>query len=144
MIIRKATIIDMPWANARYDELGFVNSDFNNEFIAIAQQSEERVGIGRLVNISDGIQELGGMYVADSHRKQGIARKIVDFLLEQRSPAHTIYCLAFEHLATFYKSCGFVEVKSPEKTPTEITTKIDWCQSQYPYGNTLLAINEKG
>lgn len=142
MIVRKATAAELPWINAQYDNIGFVHSDFDNEFIAIALDGEQKVGIGRLVQVAEQVQELGGMYVADSHRKQGIARKIVNFLLEQQPPNHTIYCLAFNHLVEFYRNCGFVDIKHPEKTPTKITTKLDWCQTQYPHGNTLLVINE--
>lgn len=142
MTIRKASITELPWINDRYDEIGFVRSDFDNEFIAIAYDNEQKVGMGRLVSVLDNVKELGGMYVADDHRKKGIARQIVLFLLEQHAPSDTIYCLAFKHLTEFYKSCGFVDIKYPETTPTQITSKIDWCEAQYPHGNTLLVINE--
>lgn len=143
MIIRQATTAEIPWINARYDELEFVHSDFDNEFIAIVDTDTGKAGIGRLINVEENIRELGGMYVADTHRKQGIARKIVMFLLEQSTPAETVYCVAFDHLVDFYKSCGFENAQHPEKAPAKVTAKADWCQSKYPQKTTLLAINEE-
>lgn len=148
MVIRKALASEIDWVNARYDELQFVHSDFENELIAMAEVTEkgvepQRVGLGRLVNIAPNIQELGGMYVADNYRKQGVARKIVQFLLDHCPAVQTTYCIAFNHLVDFYKGCGFEDVKYPQKAPEKVSSKIDWCQSNYPHGNTLLVINEK-
>lgn len=143
MIIRKALASEIDWINTRYDEIEFVHSDFDNELIAIAEINQQKAGMGRLVNVTPQINELGGMYVADAHRKRGIARKIVQFLLEYRLSSQVTYCIAFNHLVDFYKSCGFEDVKNPEKAPEKVVSKIDWCQSKYPHGNTLLVINEK-
>ena len=142
MNIRKAFKEDMHWINEQYDAIDFVRSDFDNEFIAIVEDEKQKAGIGRLVNIVPGVKELGGMFVTDGFRNKGIARQIVHFLLDQCPPTQTIYCVAFDHLVDFYKSCGFEDTKFPKQAPKEVISKIDWCQTQYPHRTTLLAINE--
>lgn len=142
MKIREAFREEMDWINAQYEAIAFVPSDFDNELIAIAEEAQQKAGIGRLVSVVPGVKELGGMFVAEDFRNQGLARKIVRFLLGHCPPTQTTYCVAFNHLVDFYKSCGFEDVKSPEKAPAKVVSKIDWCQTQYTHGNTLLVINE--
>jgi len=142
MKIREAFREDIDWINAQYDAVAFVRSDFDNELIAVAEEAQQKAGIGRLVSVAPGIKELGGMVVLDNFRNKGVARKIVHFLLDRCPPTQTTYCIAFNHLVDFYKSCGFEDVKSLAKAPAEMASKFDWCQTQYTHGNTLLVINE--
>lgn len=120
MKIREAFREEMDWINAQYEAIAFVPSDFDNELIAIAEEAQQKAGIGRLVSVVPGVKELGGMFVAEDFRNQGLARKIVHFLLGHCPPTQTTYCVAFNHLVDFYKSCGFEDVKSPEKAPAKL------------------------
>ena len=43
MNIRKAFREDMHWINAQYDAIDFVRSDFDNEFIAIVEDAQQKV-----------------------------------------------------------------------------------------------------
>ncbi len=83
--IRKALQDEIEWINTKYDEIGFIHSQFDNEVIAVAVLHNDdeaiRVGIGRLVTIDDKTLELGGIYVFDRYQGQGIAGKLVKFLL---------------------------------------------------------------
>ncbi|MBC5774960.1 GNAT family N-acetyltransferase [Pontibacter sp. KCTC 32443] len=130
----------MDWVNAQYQKISFQLSNYSNELIAIADVSGERAGVGRLVTINANALELGGMYVLKAFRKHSIARSIVKFLLSQVE-GKTLYCLAFEHLQDFYKSCGFAPVTNLEHVPEKVLQKWEWCNKTYP-SKTLLLIQE--
>ncbi len=93
---------EMEWVNRCYDEVDFVHSHFDNEMIAVAEVKGQKAGLGRLVVIDENHLELGGMYVFESFRGQGVAKKIVEFLLKHAKPSQVIYCIPFEHLQHFY------------------------------------------
>jgi len=136
--IKLATIDDMDWINEQYRKIDFVPSDISKGLIAIAEINSEKAGLGRLVPIDEKNAELGGMYVFEKFRHQGIARSIVDFLLSPGKKYQTIYCLPFEHLKIFYESFGFSECNSNEFAPTEIINKHSWCNKTYSHKVLLL------
>ncbi len=140
--IRKADMREIAWINECYDEVGFVHSDYQREFIAIAEVDGERAGIGRLVTVNSGAFELGGIYVFDPYRGKGVAAKIVDFLTENAEVGRAIFCLPFAHLAGFYQQHGFRKCNKDEvdEVPEEVRKKHQWCNSKYP-NETLLFIH---
>ncbi|MEJ8755758.1 GNAT family N-acetyltransferase [Pontibacter sp. H259] len=140
LTIRKAQLKDMDWVNAQYQQINFQLSDIQHELIVIAKVDGERAGLGRLVTINHETLELGGMYVLESFRKYGIARAIVQHLLNQVQ-AKTVYCLPFEHLQHFYVSCGFMPVFSTEEVPTKVLQKWEWCNKTY-LDKTLLLVQQ--
>lgn len=126
----------MEWVNMQYRSINFLPSNYSNELIAIAEVNGERAGVGRLVRVNEHVMELGGMFVADGFRKLGIARSIVTFLITQ-DRGITLYCLPFEHLQSFYESCGFELVVDQLEVPEPVLTKWKWCNTTYT-GKTLL------
>ena len=140
LIVRTAKETEMEWVNTRYDEVGFVHSNFEKEIIAIAEFEGQRAGIGRLVTIDSHHLELGGMYVFEPYRKQGVAGAIVEFLLKRNSMAHIVYCIPFEHLASFYKGFGFVACTDLQSVPKEVLDKSLWCKEKYCHPTSLLIL----
>lgn len=110
--------------NAIYEEIQFAPSLPERDTVVIAKQGNNVVGLGRLIHF-EGFDELGGMWVSESQRGQGIARRIVERLLDL-SQAQTIYCIPFPHLSHFYESFGFR--KSSERLPKEIEARLSYCQ----------------
>lgn len=133
----KATKSEMSWVNAVYEEIQFLPSDFNNEYIVIAEVNGEKAGLGRLIQINDAL-ELGGMYVKDNYRGNGIAQKIVEHLLAQAPKGKLVYCIPFAHLVNFYKSFGFLDAEVTNATPQEIKHKIGYCSQTYKADTLLL------
>lgn len=141
IVIRLANNTDIEWINARYDEVGFVHSNIDNELIAIAEQQNQRCGIGRLVKVTSEVGELGGMVVLPEFRGQGIAKKIVKFLLSHASLYKHIYCLPFAHLENFYKQFGFKPNLSDDATiPAELAQKHNWCNETYNHDTLLFKL----
>jgi len=127
---------ELSWANDRYREINFMSSH-HQDFIAVAEVDGTRAGIGRLVAIDETTGELGGMYVFDEFRNQGIAGAIVTFLLEH-SPYQQLFCIPFAHLEGFYGGFGFKPVSADMDVPCTVSGKVDWCRDEYPTPVALL------
>ncbi len=136
--VRLATRPEINWINQRYDEVEFVHSDFDQEVIAVAEVDGQKAGIGRLVTIDANHLELGGMYVFEQHRGQGVAQKIVEFLLKHALPSQTTYCIPFEHLKPFYERNGFTSCTNLERVPKKLLEKYLWCKDKYSQPTVLL------
>ncbi len=136
--VRLAKKSEIGWINQRYDEVQFVHSNFDKETLAVAEWNEQKAGLGRLVTIDDNILELGGMYVFEEFRNKGVAREIVNFLLQCALPSQTIFCIPFEHLTPFYKQFGFDPCANTEMVPRELFEKFRWCKETYNQATTLL------
>ncbi len=106
--------------------------------IAVAEYEGQRAGLGRLVTLDEHHAELGGMYVFEPYRGKGIAKEIVQFLLNQGHLFQTIYCIPFEHLISFYQQYGFAPCSELDAVPSELAAKYQWCKQQYPYPTALL------
>lgn len=83
------------------------------------------------------------MYVFDSFRNQGIARKIVEFLLKSSPSCQNIYCIPFEHLVPFYGEFGFAKCSNLKQVPEEIAKKYSWCQGKYSNPTSLLVLKKE-
>lgn len=138
--IRLAEALEIDWINSCYDEVEFAHSIFEREVIAIAEFEGQKSGLGRLVTIDASNLELGGMYVFENFRGQGIARRIVEFLLKSSNVHQNIYCIPFEHLVPFYSEFGFVTCTHLEHVPQAISTKYSWCRSKYSNPTSLLVL----
>jgi N-acetylglutamate synthase-like GNAT family acetyltransferase len=141
-VIRAARLTDLEWVNARYDEVKFKRSNYEKEYIAIAELNNKRAGLGRLVRVDSKSAELGGIYVLPDYRGSGIASKIVEFLLLYSTSYEQIFCLPFAHLERFYGKYGFVTVDAAEIVPAEILEKHRWCQNTYE-PETLLLVKRR-
>ena len=134
--VRAALPTELEWANACYRDAGFLPSTATDR-IAIAECGGKRAGLGRVVPVQPGVAELGGMYVLPAFRGQAVARRIVDFLVQQ-SDAARLYCIPFAHLEAFYASCGFARVGADDAVPAPVAHKLAWCERQYEQPVCLL------
>lgn len=145
LCVRPAKKEEMDWINKCYDDVDFVHSDFDNEIIAVSELNGQRAGLGRLVTIDSKHLELGGIYVFDSYRNQGVASAIVNFLLKEHASERTIYCIPFEQLVPFYKNFGFTSCENLKIVPIKILDKFNWCKEKYPQPTSLLVLQlERG
>lgn len=131
---------DIDWVNHCYDQVEFVHSNFESEWIAIAEFDRQKAGLGRLVEIDEKTLELGGMYVFESFRGKGIAKELVRFLLNYVKPGQMVYCIPFEHLLHFYKQFGFINCFNFDAVPKKILNKYHWCQEKYSVPTALLML----
>lgn len=138
VMIREADADDLAWANERYADLGFDPSDPAIARTYVAWHGGERVGLGRLVRLSDGSLELGGMHVVPGWRGTGIARSILGRLLSIAEDEPVVWCVPFQQLGHFYQSHGFEEVESVEGIPAELIDKVKRCREHFEDGVKVL------
>lgn len=141
-IIRKAKSIEVDWVNQQYEMVSFKPSNFETETIAIAEKDQQKIGIGRLVQLSDKCFELGGIFVFEKFRGLGVARDIVEFLKLEAPSESMIYCLPFKKLDGFYKSCGFKEINTQTIIPKTIRVKFNWSNQFYTQEVSLLFLKK--
>ncbi len=138
IFVRAVKSNELDWANQQYHSIDFVPTDScDRQFIA--EIESQRVGLGRLVHITDQIWELGGIYVLPEWRGRSVAREIVKYLLQQAGNVH-LYCLPFTNLGRFYQEMGFVNCFNSSRIPEKIKQKYQWCQKTYSQGVLLLEI----
>lgn len=141
--VRQAEIHEINWINAKYSEVDFVKSNFENEYILIAKVGNENAGLGRLVKIDEDNIELGGIYAFPNFRGIGVAENIVRNLCKKNPfGASTIWCLPFENLLNFYSKFGFENCDNI-KAPKELTKKQEWCNSENKYRKKVLLLCKK-
>lgn len=143
--LRTAEKSEIEWINRCYDDVQvqFVHSNYDKEIIAIAELGGQKAGLGRLVTVDEKHLELGGMYVFEPYRGKGVAKQIVQFLLERVKPFQTVYCIPFKHLIPFYKQSGFVQPSHFESVPRELLQKYQWCQDKYSNPTALLVLESR-
>lgn len=125
MLLRSAVPDDAGWIEEQYEKVHFIPSDLTRDTIVVAEADDQRVGIGRLVPAGEGVCELGGMFVADTHRGRGIAHAIVEELIRHAGDRE-IYCIPFADLETLYAAAGFRRIEAVF-LPAKIQEKLDWC-----------------
>ncbi|MTI31008.1 GNAT family N-acetyltransferase [Xanthovirga aplysinae] len=133
IITRKALRSEINWINSKYEEVGFISSDYENELIVVAEIKNQRCGLGRMVVIDEKNLELGGIFVFQDYRGLGIAEEIVGHLCEENEfNQRNIWCLPFHHLKDFYLKFGFSELKRDDLVvPQKVLEKHTWCNSNY-------------
>ncbi len=134
--LRRSRPDELDWVNARYAEIDFVASK-PGDVIAIAEANGQPAGLGRVVQVGDGVGELGGMLVFDAYRGSGLSKQIIGFLQQQAGLA-TLYCLPFAELEGLYRSMGFAHAAKTELVPQEVAAKHRWCNEFYPKPVLLL------
>jgi len=134
---------DLPWINKVYDQVGFVGSTLENEYIILAFFEDKKGGLGRLVKINEEHTELGGIYVLPEFRKLGIAEKIVSELCENNPfKGNMLWCLPFKNLVSFYSKFGFSQALEHE-APPEIQEKLIWCNEVGRYTIAVHLLGKK-
>ncbi|MGG8496417.1 GNAT family N-acetyltransferase [Tenacibaculum sp. TC6] len=140
--VRQAVEEEINWINKQYAEIAFKPSEFNNEYIVIAEIEGKKCGLGRLVKINKHHTELGGIYVFNSYRGLGIAEAIVSFLCINNPYSNAvIWCLPFENLKNFYGKFGFMQ--SSIKPPQEVLAKHEWCNTGGIYLKKVLLLSKQ-
>lgn len=138
--VRKAKKNEINWVNEKYSEIGFVTSNYENEYIIIAKVENEDAGLGRLVKIDEDNIELGGIYTFSKFRSVGVAECIVLSLCENNPfEGSYIWCLPFENLYKFYSKFEFEYCKNI-KAPEEVVEKLKWSNSENKYGKKVLLL----
>ena len=131
---------EMDWINSKYAEIGFIRSDYENEFIVIAKVENENAGIGRLVKVDNKNIELGGIYTFPNFRGLSVAKNVVTELLDKNPYSNsTIWCLPFENLLSFYLKFGFTKY-AKGVIPKEVEKKLRWCNSNEKYEKKVVLL----
>jgi N-acetylglutamate synthase-like GNAT family acetyltransferase len=144
VVVKQAEKHEVDWVNSKYDEIGFVKSNIENEFIVIANVENKGAGLGRLVRIDHQNIELGGIYVFPEFRGLGVAENIVKNLCKSTPfEASTIWCLPFKNLLNFYSKFGFQKHETGT-VPEEIIKKLEWCNSGNRYKKEVFLLYKKG
>lgn len=104
-----------------YRKIGFQWRISPDDYTLIAKQKEKIVGLLK-INVDHGYPIMRGLYVAENHRGQGIARKLLNEI-EITHEGKELYCLPYAHLKGFYKSFGY-EVLEFGKAPEFLKRKL--------------------
>lgn len=145
ILIKEAQEHEINWINEQYRGIGFVESNFAEEYIVIACFDGKKAGLGRLVKIDHQNIELGGIYVLPAFRGLKIAENIVNHLC-QHNPFHEsiVWCLPFENLSGFYQKFGFEPyIHSNASTPEKISKKLEWCNSENRYEQKVVLLYKR-
>lgn len=81
-------------------------------FLVAVEESGQVIGCGQLKPHGQDILELASIAVTPSYQKQGVARKIIERLLEQ-SP-RPLYLMCIEHNGPMYEKFGFRAIELDE------------------------------
>jgi RimJ/RimL family protein N-acetyltransferase len=136
--VRRSRPSELAEINARYERIDFQPSK-PDDVQLVAEHGGAISGLGRLVRITEGLLELGGIWVAEHLRGDGVARAIVLALIAasqepaQAAPggrAPDLACIPFARLAMFYGSCGFA-TWDPDLAPPAIRKKLEFCERTY-------------
>jgi len=133
--IREATESDRPEINAIYATLGFMPWDPGQDQLLVAVAGDRLVGCGRLHRYPNAV-ELGGMYVHPNFRGKGIARTMLQSLVNLLGD-EACYCVPFDHLAHFYAQFGFAACPE-EGLPPIIEEKVAYFRDVYMHPTVLM------
>ena len=123
---------EVPSTDAIYDDLRFARTDPSCTRMLAAFADDRQVGLGRLINLGahggENHFELGGMWVAPSHRRTGLANRIIQELLSWTPPEAALWCTPFEDLMPLYAPHGFAQVLTTQ-APPKLLERLDGCAS---------------
>lgn len=123
---------DLAAANRIYASIGFAPSDPQKDRTFGLVDDDQLTGLGRLQFREDAL-ELGGFWIAEHARGGGLARLLVEHVLQQLKPGQEAWCVPFEHLLGFYRGFGMVDAP-PEAAPPGIRAKLGFCAQQRACG----------
>jgi len=128
-------------ANETYAAIAFQASDtVRDRTFGLEGEDGELVALGRIQRYPDGELEVGGFWVREDQRGRGIARRLVQHVLDTLPPGTVAWCVPFEHLEAFYTSFGMERVET-QRAPASLRDKLDFCasrQGEGVYHRTLL------
>jgi N-acetylglutamate synthase-like GNAT family acetyltransferase len=86
-----------------------------HRFILATDSYGKVIGCGQVKPHSDGSLELASIAVLPEWRNKGVARRLIEYLLEQHPG--TIYLTCQSQLGTMYQKFGFQAIQTAEMTP---------------------------
>ncbi|ASD66050.1 GNAT family N-acetyltransferase [Pseudoalteromonas piscicida] len=113
-----------PLVNKFYDAHKARGRAAKHDKVWVVKDSFEIIAACRLQPV-DGYWLLVGVYVAPQHRKQGIAKKLIETVITQfRSlqPQQVIYTFAYCYLHDFYSALGFQS--NSRELPPELASRL--------------------
>ena len=128
---------ELPWANARYAEVDFRPST-RDDLVLVGHVDDQPAALGRITPLGPGFGELGGILVFPAFRGRGLARPLVERLVEEGGLA-TLFCLPFESLRGLYAACGFRPHPPGAPVPEKVLAKHAWCNAHYAEPVLLLS-----
>ncbi len=96
-------------------EINPIGLDWRRFTLAVDSQ-DQMLGCGQLKRHSDGSLELASIAVEENWRGQGIAAKIIEYLIST-SPSGPLYLTCRANLGSFYERFGFITL-TPDEMPS--------------------------
>ena len=115
--IRPATAADQKTIQAiiRLVQINPMDLKWPNFVLAVDQATGAIVGTAQIKRHGDGSPELASIATVPSHRRQGIAQRLINHLLAQHPGRLYLTCL--ETIGPFYEQFGFRTISADEMTP---------------------------
>lgn len=113
-----------------------------HRFVVAENTQGEIIGCGQIKPHRDGTHELASLVVDPVCRGQGIARALVEHLIETHQGSLYLMCRA--SLGEFYKKFGFDPILEPEMPPyfrriNRLASLVEFLQKE---GETLLVMHK--
>ena len=121
--IRKLAPEHFPLAKKFYKHFGQTNKTNRNDQIYALFDNKGMQACLRIAPCEDA-RLLRGVFVAETHRRQGLACKLISFALEQ-SKLNEIWTFPYRHLTTMYESLNFENITIGDApTPIQKAFKV--------------------
>ena len=114
--IRPALESDFPAIRRLIHQVGINPTGLDwRRFLVVVDERGKLLGCGQVKPHRDGTRELASIAVVPEHRGEGIARQIIQRLLDQHPG--TLYLTCRASLGALYAKFGFREASAAELTP---------------------------
>lgn len=119
-------------ANEIYRSISFQPSIQNQDETFGLTKDGRLVALGRIQRHGEEL-EIGGFWVEESLRGTGLARRMVVCVLDAIPKGQPAWCVAFTHLADFYRSFGMKD-HPKDQAPAAIRDKLTYCSEEVERG----------
>jgi len=121
----------------RYD---LDSNDMKAEDFIVAEERGSIIGFGRLWE-HDGAVELGTIGVVEEHRGKGVAKEIVNGLLDRVGPGRDLPLPVYltTLIPSFFEQFGFKTLTTPP--PQSMIRKKGWCDGCSKIGCTVMKLS---
>jgi len=143
MKLRNAQPSDMEDINNIALKYDLDSNDMKAEDFIVAEENGSIIGFGRLWKHDDAV-ELGTIGVVEEYRGKGVAKMIIQALLEW----HNVNAVRERHLPIylttlipeFFEQFGFKRLTTPP--PQSMIRKKEWCEGCTKVGCTVMKLDE--
>lgn len=117
IILRPATAADQKRIVEIIHTVGINPMDlkWKNFIVAVDEATDTIVGTGQIKTHGDGSRELASIAVLPDYRHQGIAHKVMEYLLAHSTG--TLYLTCLSTMGSLYEPFGFRVIAEDEMTP---------------------------